>query len=107
MPAGKAAVTAGSVVTAIPGITAAVMPAEAMVAAVMEVVVTAAEVVVAIEARPRVVRFDPSATLDSFQCDPPISLELLQNAAFPAASGCIRRAHSISKGSTFSMGLLL
>jgi hypothetical protein len=73
---------------------------------VMEVVVTVAGVV-AIEARPRVVRFDPSATLDSFQCDPPISLELLQNAAFPAASGCIRRAHSISKSSTSSMGLLL
>src|SRR5579863_3908960 len=106
MPAAKAA---GSVVTAIPGITAAVMPAEAMVAAVMEVVVVAAAAagVVAIEARPPVVRFDPSATLDSFQCDRSISLELLQNAAFPAASGCIRRAHSISKSSTSPMGRLL
>ena len=34
MPAAKAAIMAGSVVTAIPGITAAAMPAEAMVAAV-------------------------------------------------------------------------
>jgi hypothetical protein len=49
MPAAKAAITAGSVVTAIPGITAAAMPAEAMVAAGAEV--TAAGVV-AIEARP-------------------------------------------------------
>jgi hypothetical protein len=106
MPAARAAITAGSVVTAIPGITAAVMPAEAMVAAVMEVVVTAVGVV-AIEARPPVVRFDPSATLDSFQCDRAISLELLQNVAFPAASGCIRRAHSISKSSTSPMGRLL
>jgi hypothetical protein len=52
LPAMPAAI-AGSVVMAIPGITAAVMPAEAMVAAVMEVVevVVTAAGVAAIEAR--------------------------------------------------------
>ena len=49
-PAIPAAI-AGSVVTAIPGITAAAMPAEAMVAAVMEGAATAGAEVAAIEAR--------------------------------------------------------
>jgi hypothetical protein len=50
-PAMPAAITAGSVVTAIPGITAAAMPAEAMVAAVMEGAVMEGAEVAAIEAR--------------------------------------------------------
>jgi hypothetical protein len=85
IPAAKAAVTAGSGATAIPAITA-----EAMAAAAMEGVVTAAAEVTAaaaIEARPPTLCIYRSGCLDSFQCEPTISLELLQNTVFPFASG--------------------
>src|SRR5580698_3654097 len=98
MPAAKVAATApamaGSVGTTIPEITAAAIRAGAMAVVVTAgAEVTAAEVVgIETQTLARLI-YSAAASLDSFQCEPSISLELLQNAAFPVASGCIPCAH--------------